>query len=172
MPGLQRLEHSPQQVRVLLDRGTVVFFDPPPEEIHAIVRDWFKDEEIYNFVGEHLDEIPQHSIRYYVIAQELKGRYLDWQEVLLESWRNEHIEIDPEKVVEMILGDPRYQTDKERVEAFTSRTGLRRRMYYYLKKKVMKRKPGIGYFPQPVPKPPVEDDLDRFQPEEIPDVHA
>lgn len=150
----------------LLDRGTVVFFDPSPEEVHAFVRDWFKDEEIYAFIGEHLDEIPQHSIRYYVISQELKRQYLDWQHVLLESWRNEHVEIDPEKVVELILEDPRYQTDKERIKAFTSRTGLQRRQWYNLKKKVQKRKPGIGYFPKP--HPPVDDDLDQFEPEKLP----
>jgi len=154
--------------QALLDRGTVVFFDPPPEEIHAFVQRWFQDQEIYAFVGNHLDDIPQHSIRYYVIAQEHKRLGLDWQKALQESWRNERVEIDPEKVIEMILTDARYQTDKERIKVFESRTGLRRRQWYYLKKKVMKRKPGLGYFPKPVPQPPVDADLDRFQPEEIP----
>jgi hypothetical protein len=84
---------------------------------------------------------------------------------LLESWRNEHVEIDPENAVEMILADSRYQTDKERIKVFTSRTGLQRRQWYNLKKKVQRRKPGLGYFPKP--QPPADADLDRFQPEKL-----
>ena len=152
--------------QALLDRGTVVFFDPSPEEIHAYVGRWFKVEEIYAFIGKHLDEIPQHSIRYYIIAQEHKKQYLDWQQILLESWRNESVEIDSEKVVEMILSDPRYTTDKQRIDAFTAKTGRQRRQWYNLKLKVMKRKPGLGYFPKP--QPPVDDDLDQFNPEKLP----
>src|SRR5581483_6950120 len=151
--------------QALLDRGTVVFFDPPPEEIHAFVQRWFQDQEIYAFIGQHLDEIPRHSIRYYVIAQEHKRLGLDWQKSLLESWRNELVEIEPEKAVEMILGDPQYQTDKDRINVFTSRTGLQRRQWYYLKKKVMKRKPGLGYLPQPQPPTPVVADQDRNESE-------
>ncbi len=152
--------------QALLDRGTVLFFDPPPEEIHTVVRDWFEDEEIVAFIGAHLDEIPQHSFRYYVIAQELKNNDLDWQQVLLESWRTEPVGIGPEKAVEIILADPRYETDKERITVFTSRTGLQRRQWYYLKKKVLRRKPGLSCFP--MQQQPAGDDLDQFEPERLP----
>ena len=82
-PGLPRVERLGLllgRFQALLDRGTVVFFDPPPEEIHAFVGRWFRGGEVYDFVGQRLDEISQHSIRYYVIAQEHQRLGLDWRQ--------------------------------------------------------------------------------------------
>src|ERR1022692_3110272 len=165
----------------LLDRGTVVFFDPTFEEIHSVVGGWFKDKEIYEFIGNHLDDIPQHSIRYYVLAKEQKLLGLDWKKVLLESWTHDSDQIDAERAVEVILADPSYKTDKERIEAFTAKTGRQRRQWYNLKKKVLKRKPGIGYSLPPQPSVPGEpsqssnrsapqDDIDlsKYEPEVLP----
>lgn len=151
--------------QALLDRGVVVFFDPAPEEIHRFVAGWFTDEEIYGFVGGHLADIAQHSIRYYVLAQDVKRHGLDWRKALIESWSHEAEEVEPESVVELILADPRYKTDKERIEAFTARSGRQRRQWYYLKKKVMRKR---GFAVSRHHYPPPDDDLARYQPEEVP----
>jgi hypothetical protein len=122
----------------LLDRGTVVFFDPAPEEVHRFVGQWFEDEEIYSFIGNHLDEIPRPSIRFYVHAQEHKRHGLDWRAVLVESWTNEKTEENaPEKLIRQLIEDPTFRTDKERIEAFTANSnGRSRRMWFYLKRKL------------------------------------
>jgi hypothetical protein len=73
----------------LLDRGIVVFCDHSNQEIHRYVETWFKDEEIFRFVGQHLNDIGLHSIRYYTGSVDLKSQGLDWKAVLLESWTNE-----------------------------------------------------------------------------------
>ncbi len=69
------------------------------------------------------------------------------------------------------MDDPRFQTDKERIEAFTARSGRHRRQWYNLKKKVMKR---IRMLRSTAPEPDhadleaMADELDQYQPESIP----
>lgn len=154
--------------QALLDRGTVLFFDPPPDEVHVFVKGWFDDVEIYEFIENHLDDIPQHSIRYYVIAKDQKQNGLDWRKALLESWTHDTGLIDAEKVAEMILADASYTTDKERIEAFTAKTGRMRRQWYYLKKKLLKRKPGLGKAPLTQPAFENDADLNRYEPAVLP----
>jgi hypothetical protein len=102
----------------LLDRGTTVFFDPPVEEIHRFVGEWFVDNEIYDYIGKHRSEIPQHSIRYYVLAHDQKRLGLDWRSVLQESWTN-------------------FKNEKERIKAFTEHPdGGSRRTWFNRKKKL------------------------------------
>lgn len=160
-----------RKLKALLDRGIVIFFDPMPEEIHRFVGKWFEDKEIFQFIEHHLDQITRHSIRYYVTAKNVKRLGLDWKKALLESWTQESEETDPQKVVELLLADPRYNSDKERIEAFTARSGRHRRQWYNLKKQVMKSmrvarptSPDVDHA-QPTP---MGDDLALFQPESIP----
>jgi hypothetical protein len=131
----------------LLDRGTVLFFDPAPEEVHRHVGGWFQDPEIYAFVGEHLAEIARHSIRFYVNAADHKRLGLDWKAALLESWRNEQTKGDArEKLVRDLLADTTFKVDKERIAAFKAHPdGGSRRTWFYIKEKLGldgNRKPG------------------------------
>lgn len=160
-----------RKLKALLDRGIVVFFDPVPEEIHRFVAGWFKDKEVFQFIGEHLEQITRHSIRYYVTAENLKRLGLDWKKALVESWTQESEEVDPQKIVELLLADPRYKTDKERIEAFTAKCGRHRRQWYNLKKKVLKRKRLTRPAAPELERTQLEsiaDELDLFQPESIP----
>lgn len=120
----------------LLDRGTVLFFAPSAQEVHTYVEPWFSDPEIFGFIGRHLDEIPRHSIRFYVTSKDLKDKGLDWRKVLLESWSQEQQKESPaHRLLRDIIADPRYKIEKERVQAFISHPlGKSRRMYFYLKK--------------------------------------
>jgi hypothetical protein len=128
-----------RKVGALLDRGTVVFFEPNAEEIHRFVEKWFKDEEIFAFVGQHLTQIAaQHSIRFYLHAANHKRLGLDWKAALLESWNNDRSRGNAtEKLVQRLLADTTYKNDKERIEAFAAHLdGGSRRTWYYLKKKL------------------------------------
>lgn len=121
----------------LLDRGVVFFFDPSNVEIHSYVGGWFGEEDIYQFIGGHLKDIGLHSIRYYVNAAEMKRQGLDWKAALLESWTNEARSRNAaEEAIKKIVADPQYQTEEERVAAFECETGLKRRSYFYYKKKL------------------------------------
>jgi hypothetical protein len=128
-----------KKLGALLDRGTVVFFDPDPAEIHRYVRQWFQDEEVYRFIGKHLDKIPQHSIRLYVQAAEQKRMGLDWKNVLLETWTNEQPTGKvKERLVRELLDDDQYRTEKDRIDAFVNhRDGGSRRTYFNIKKRLL-----------------------------------
>ena len=58
------------------------------EETHRFVGGWFQDDEIYEFIGSNIAEIPRHSIRYYTTSNELKNlRLAVARELLLSRGR-------------------------------------------------------------------------------------
>ena len=59
-------------VAALEDRGHMIVFDPPPIEIHRQAALWFHDQEVFDFISEHLHLITNHSFRTYLLALELK----------------------------------------------------------------------------------------------------
>lgn len=83
-----------KNIGALHDRGIVLNFKPSAEEVHVRTADWYKDGEIYAFVGEHLHLIRQPSMRYYRLASELKAMNLDWRNALLQDWA--HPEQNPD----------------------------------------------------------------------------
>jgi hypothetical protein len=109
----------------LLDRGTIVFFDPDAAEIHRVV-------------GQHLADIPQHSIRYYINARDHKRLGLDWKAALRESWTSDLTRGDAAgKLVQRLLADTTYQSDQERIATFVAHAdGGSRRTWFNLKKKL------------------------------------
>lgn len=70
----------------VLDRAHAYRFAPSPTEIHREVKTWFADDEIFQFVDDHLPHIQTLSMRDYVKAQELKRAKLDWRKMLLNKW--------------------------------------------------------------------------------------
>ena len=99
---------------------------------------WFKEKEIFDFIGKHLAEIPQHSIRYYITAADHKRLGLDWQAALLESWSNDQSGgRATEKLLQKLLADTTFKTDKERIEAFEAHAaGGSRRTWFNVKKRL------------------------------------
>lgn len=121
----------------LLDRGTVLFFEPDAEEIHGFVGDWFKDDEIFSFIGKNLDDIQKPSIRYYVNARDQKRLGLDWQAVLLESWTQERVESATERLVRRLVSDPSFASENDRIAAFEADpAGLKRRSWFNWRKRL------------------------------------
>src|SRR5713101_4539490 len=70
-------------VAALEDRGHVLVFEPTALEVHRQAATWFWDQEIFDFVADHLHLIAQHSLRTYRHAWELKQAGLDWQQAVL-----------------------------------------------------------------------------------------
>jgi hypothetical protein len=68
------------------DRAHVLYFDPTPEEIHREAATWFGDQDVFDFVGNHMHLIAQHSLRVYVLAADLKAAGLDWQQFVLSRF--------------------------------------------------------------------------------------
>lgn len=125
-------------VRALEDRSIILWFAPSPREIHRQTAAWFDDPEVYAFVGAYLPHIPQLSMRYYDKGKRLKtAGFLDWKKSLLQMML-------PERTTAVVAGlqlDPRLTSDLQRVTQFVAETGLSRRTYFRLKKRL----------PQPAP---------------------
>ncbi len=70
-------------VAALEDRGHLLLFEPTPLEVHRQAARWFWDQEIFDFVADHLHLTAQHSLRTYCHAWELKRADLDWRQGVL-----------------------------------------------------------------------------------------
>jgi len=59
-----------KNVLAIQDRGHVNFFDPDPVEVHVRVSQWFRDQEVYDFVADCLRRnlIGRPTMRMYVKA--------------------------------------------------------------------------------------------------------
>ena len=122
-----------RNVGALQDRGLVIHFEPSALEVHTQVANWVPDQEVFEFIGQHLHLITEPSMRHYVEAADLKKAGLDWEQVLLETWN-----INPEvRVLFRLLEDPRLN-QTERIAMFMSETGASRRQFFYLLSKIRK----------------------------------
>ncbi len=65
----------------IADRAHMVYFDPTPAEVHANTAVWFWDQEIHDYVGQHINLIDHDklSARMYVRAFERRQKG-DWRE--------------------------------------------------------------------------------------------
>ena len=68
-----------EKFAAIIDRGHLVYFDPPPIEIHNETAKWFWDQEIYDYIGDRLDLVKDLSARTYTKAYERKEAGSDWK---------------------------------------------------------------------------------------------
>ncbi|MFH1921719.1 MAG: hypothetical protein ABIP48_17785 [Planctomycetota bacterium] len=123
-------------VLALEDRGHVIYFDPPPVEVHRRAGIWFWDQEIFDFVGEHLHHFVQHSLRTYRLAWEQKRAGLDWRNVVLNRCLSGNT-----LVVARLKSNPKYATEEERAKAFVEGGHGSRSTYFNHAKKLPSRRP-------------------------------
>lgn len=128
----------------LLSRGLVLFFEPPNEEVHRFVGEWFKDDEIKAFISDNLSQIPSLDIRYYTNSARMTTQGLDWKAALMETWTNEPSET-PEEIVASIVNNPNFDSEEERAEYYEclmAESGLKggsRATYFRIKDRLKKK---------------------------------
>jgi len=114
-------------VKALEDRGHMVFFEPTPAEIHRRTAEWFREAEIYEFVGKHLHLVKSLSMRDYQIALEAKVANLDWHHVLL----NRILQCSARRLLaDRLMNDTSFHTEEDRARAFMARGGGCRATYF------------------------------------------
>jgi hypothetical protein len=100
-------------VAALEDRGHLLVFEPSPPEVHRQAGRWFWDQEIFDFVADHLHLMAQHSLRTYGHAWELKRAKLDWRQgVLCRCLTGVAL------AVAKLRANPDFASEAERVRAF------------------------------------------------------
>lgn len=128
-------------VRALEDRSIILWFSPTPREVHRKTAEWFRDDDVYRFIGSYLPHIPQLSMRYYDKGRRLReAGFQDWQKSLLQMML-------PDRLAAVVAGlqlDPRWKTDAQRIDQFIAETGSSESTYYRAKKRL----------PQPTDPPP------------------
>src|SRR5216684_6630524 len=117
-------------VAALEDRGHVLVFEPTAWEVHRHAAGWFWDEEIFDFVADHLHLIAQHSLRTYHHAWELKQAGLDWRlGVLSRCLQGTALK------VAKLMANRAFTSEAERVRAFVqSGAGCRASYFRHAKK--------------------------------------
>jgi hypothetical protein len=102
-------------VAALEDRGHFLLFEPTALEVHRRAGTWFWDQQIYDYVGDHLHLMAQHSLRTYVLAWELRKAGLDWRRsVLSRCLSGTALE------VARLKADSSYADEAARVQAFVA----------------------------------------------------
>ena len=124
------LPDSPE-ANALEDRAHLVWFDPTPKEVHLFTGPWFWCTEIYQYVGNLLHIIDQHSCRIYYHAWELKEAKHDWKKYVLRQCYDTNF-----RLIQELQDDKECQTEKERVAKFKTITGLSRPTYFNYKKEL------------------------------------
>lgn len=126
-----------RNVAAVEDRGHVLTFSPTAWEVHERTRGWFKDDEIFNWIGNRLHRIPNPSMRLYFKALELKQAGFDWRRYTPIGGGN-----DRRQLVAELISDDQYETQEERVHEFSSRGGGCRATFFNHLKRL--RSPSIA----------------------------
>ncbi len=121
-----------KNVEALEDRGHVISFEPAALEVHARTAEWFWDQEVFDFVAEHLHLIATPSMRDYVKGAQQKKGGLNWRNALLSKWGL----ADARLLVAQLMADPSYETEKQRAQAFVAKGGGCRATYFNHARKV------------------------------------
>ena len=117
----------------IVDRGHLAYFDPTPIEIHRMVGEWFEDREVYSYIRDRLDRIPELTVRTYVLAQERRKAGQDWERLIEERYcQLEHQSV----VVQRLEQDPAFTTVEQRAAEFMWQTGRSRATYFNVKRRL------------------------------------
>src|SRR5882724_7271832 len=100
-------------VAALEDRGHLLLFEPTPLEVHRQAARWFWDQEIFDFIANHLHLMMQHSLRTYCHASELKQAGLDWRQGVLSRCLT-----GVALAVAKLKANPAFGSEDDRVRAF------------------------------------------------------
>jgi hypothetical protein len=152
-------------VAALEDRGHLLLFQPSPVQVHQQAARWFWDQEIFDFVADHLHLVAQHSLRTYCHAWELKQAGLNWRQGILGRCLT-----GMALAVAKVKADPAFGSEDERVRAFVESGAGCRATYFRHARKLHRadRSPKIMLTASPPMTTPEEaaipcDHLDRLR---------
>lgn len=118
-------------IAALEDRGHLIHFAPTALDVHVMVAEWFWDQEVFDFLADHLSLIERPSFRHYLAAAELKRGGLAWREGTLGRLINGKL-----LVVAQLKANGAFASEQDRVEAFVSEGHGCRATYFNLAKKL------------------------------------
>jgi hypothetical protein len=118
------------EYEAIVDRGHLIYFDPPPLEVHKQVATWFWNQEIHDYIGERLHLMDNISVRLYTKAYERMRAGGDWQKLIEEAYCRNGFE----QFVQALEVDPACKTVEDRVTKFIEYTHACRATYFNIKR--------------------------------------
>jgi hypothetical protein len=115
-------------------------FEPTNLEIHISAAGWFWDQEIYDWIGSHLNHLHPLDLRWYseAYSDRIAGR--DWADLLLKSYALDAAEA----VVQDLEHDPSHPTREDKARKFSEimagRKGSSRANYHNILARLRKSK--------------------------------
>lgn len=109
------------------DRGHCAVFNPTAREVHRFVAGWFWDQQVHDFVGQHLPYIRRPSCRLYTKTWEVKQAEDDWRSYVLDHL---YAENDLEFHILQLLAEDSMSSNNARAAAFV-RAGHGSRATFY-----------------------------------------
>jgi hypothetical protein len=124
----------------IASRATVLEFDPTNRQVHEYAATWFWNQQIFDFIGRHLNGLLPLDLRLYAQAYDDLRAHRDWRDLLLKGHARDLAEI----IVQDLEDDPAYPTrsDKERrfAERMADRKGGGRSSYHAILARLRKAK--------------------------------
>jgi len=122
------------ELEAILDRSQVFYFNPTPLEVHLEAGRWLwpDAQEIYDFVGQRLHLLENHSLRTYEKLWRRRQAGGDWQEMLFQRFclpANK-------RLVMQLEADWKLRTVEEKVQRFIELRGGGRSTYFYIKRQL------------------------------------
>lgn len=114
--------------QALESRAEFIYFDPDWVEVYREVGTWFWDQEIYDYVWEHIQQLKEPDMRLFVKAYNRKQAGL-----ITMGWRrlvDEYVDDSLGLVVRRLLEDTSYASNDARAEAFCAETERHRATFY------------------------------------------
>jgi hypothetical protein len=117
-------------------RAVTLDFDPTNVEIHRAVARWFWDQEIHDWMGQHISRLEPFDTRWYVIADHDKRAGRDWKSFILEGY-----EIDrASRIVQDLERDNNYPAREAKaarfLELMEGASGASRASYFRLRRRL------------------------------------
>ena len=133
-----------RNIGALHDRGVVLLFQPSATEVHRELAGagWFAEEEVFEFVGQHLYLVAEPSFRFYKTAAAHKRAGLDWRDLTLRGIESA---ADPKLLLlARILADNTYDAmpspEQARVRAFGKLGGGSKATYYRCREELLSQR--------------------------------
>lgn len=119
----------------ILDRGQLLYFDPTPFDIHTYVAEWFHDQEVFDFIAQHLHRVIGLSARAYNLTAQRKAAGRDWKRFFKGRYCDESSRL---WLVQKLVNDPTFKTVDDRIQAFIAQEGGCKKTYYNYKAELEK----------------------------------
>jgi hypothetical protein len=114
------------RVPAIANRAQVLNFDPDNREVHQYAARWFWDQEIHDYIGQHMGKMCLLSARVYIKTWEHKAAGRNWKHKLLRYCSTS----ESEGVVQDLEADPSHPSRESRQLRFTA-LGLGSRATYH-----------------------------------------